>query len=290
MSRYRPDESAIEREQIEYVFGLTGGELASEPWTYQAPYVYSSDSSTELLLREHTARYWYDGCPDYCERSEREEWEDAAARTIVVAGGGYLSAPAPWVVDDEGAWRLVATYQNSGETECPGQHEDAGNKVRRDHCKLSKGWPRDGKTHFAIGEMTALHAECVLCEETIGEEHGYIYLGDGYEAVYSLEAESNTTREEWERDNGRTFVGRAVECANCSTDTEKARDVIEEKDGQFRVTADCTNCGTPLDVKLGWFWTAYPADERYMCGDPDVLGPFAYEWDARQAGKAEVNA
>jgi hypothetical protein len=76
--------------------------------------------------------------------------------------------PPAVIYDPAGAWIRVGRYASSSETECPGQHEDEGSIVRADHCV---GGDR-----------------CPLCEEKIGEEHGYIYMGDGCsETLYRRE-------------------------------------------------------------------------------------------------------
>jgi hypothetical protein len=152
----------IERERIEWVYGLTGGELADTPWRG-----FAGDESHERDVEPVaiTRAYWYEGIPDYCERSERERWTyDTRAVTLITWGGGYLPYPKKWIADESGIWVKVACYTNSGETECPGRHEDEGPKVRPEQCG-EDGW-------------------CLLCEER--EEHGYIYLGEGYEAIYAL--------------------------------------------------------------------------------------------------------
>lgn len=211
-------EAEIEREQVEWVFGLTGGELNDGPFIYHTMSNYSG-------WVEHQHLYWYDGCPDYVDRAERQEWEETDAVTLVVAGGGYLSPPSPWIVTDRGAWVLVATYTSSGEAECPlrdvedGEGEDVG-----------RGLVEDGR--------------CYLCEARIigtvdnpPEGHGYIYTGDGYEAVYSLVEESETERDEWEQ------------CEHCKRVVMVGDgEIVEGENDLNQERFYCTRCA-PMEVE-----------------------------------------
>lgn len=174
-------EADIERERIEWVFGLTGGELESERWDVWTPYLWT-DGTTDPRPEMSASgfAYWYEGCPDYCERAERQSWEETQARTVVVSGGGYLSPADPWMADPSGVWVRVAVYQSSGETECPGRHEDAGPQVRPEQCG------EDGRC--VLCEALLLTAENYRAAQGSHEDgnHGYIYVGEGYEAVYIL--------------------------------------------------------------------------------------------------------
>lgn len=168
-----PDaEADHERECVEQVFRLTGGELSDEPWepwvpSEMVPDPFDFEYATEGSKRT-TFRYWYDGLPDYVGRREFPDQYDASYRTVVDC---EMYGESPAVVYEAGvAWHKVAVYRSSGETECPGQHEDEGNVVTTEQrlCGTEDGPGR-----------------CTLCEEPVGEEHGYIYLGDGWsEVVY----------------------------------------------------------------------------------------------------------
>lgn len=89
-----------EREEIEWVFGLTGGELADEPWAGH--------------------RYWYEGIPEYAHDDfppHAEAWGDY--RTIVMQA---LYSPPPERIADPATgdvWILDKTYSSSGEAELP---------------------------------------------------------------------------------------------------------------------------------------------------------------------------
>jgi hypothetical protein len=147
-----------EQEQIEWVFGLTGGELSDEPWRCE-------DTETD---RARVFQYWYDGAPDY---AEPDFIDYDQVRTLVVQ---ELYGAAPFALKDVyGMWRRVGSFTSSGECECPGKSEtpakdrDSGGLVEDSHC--------------------AGGSACTLCEEPKGSEHEYIYLGDGWaEVVYAL--------------------------------------------------------------------------------------------------------
>lgn len=124
-----------EREQIEWVFMLTGGELNDEPWNGFA--------------------YNYDGVPDWAASDFKDAF-DSEYRTVV--GCFIYGGPPRQTIDADGVWELRATFVSSGETECPMAPEAVDNE------------------------------RCRLCDETTGQPHRYIYLGDGWaEAVYRRE-------------------------------------------------------------------------------------------------------
>jgi hypothetical protein len=143
------DPDTVEREQIAWVFGLTGGELSDSPF---------------VTADERTFAYWYDGAPEY----DDHDYEDLGFETLmtVIASELYSREPDRLVEKDGSVWRRLASFTSSGETECPGQQDDEPT-VTDAHCN---GGDR-----------------CVLCDEAKGEEHGFIYLGDGWvEIIYGL--------------------------------------------------------------------------------------------------------
>src|SRR5262245_19008898 len=123
----RRDADDPERQQVEWVFMLTGGELDDEPWNGFA--------------------YNYDGVPEYAA-SDFEDTFEYEYRTVI--GSFLYGGPPERIVAAEGAWELRATFVSSGEAECPLRRE----VVDEERCRL--------------------------CDETRGEPHGYIYLGDGW--------------------------------------------------------------------------------------------------------------
>lgn len=205
-------EAAIERERVEQVFGLTGGELSDEPWVYWTQQesdvdgkpLYGPESGHVGLWEGHaveshrdgfmewSGRYWYDGAPEYAERELQETLGFYATVQTLVNPGGILSAPHRELYDGEGVWRLVETFSNSGEASCP-----------------FKDWDPARNTGVTSNDRVVTQAEadgydgesCPMCEEKVGDEHGYIYFGVcSYEAVYVLVEQ---TRDEDEEEEGR---------------------------------------------------------------------------------------
>lgn len=140
-----------ERAQVEYVFGLTGGELDDSPCVLK-------DADGKAW---HTA-YHYDGAPEYAT----EYTKDYDSEYFTLVRECLWGAPPEILFDENGSkFERVEIFGHSGETECPGQHEDEGDKVADAHCLQGD--------------------RCVMCGEPKGESHGYIYLGDGWaEIVY----------------------------------------------------------------------------------------------------------
>lgn len=134
-------EAAIERQQVEIVFSLGGGELADKPWVY-----------TDENGVEQTIPYHYDGVPDYTIGDEFGRDEEVSGRfaTIVCVGDVY-SGPDPRVPP---GWRRVAIYPSSGEADC--YCNDAEEDVYTD----------DGR--------------CPLCEYENDGEHHCVYIGEGW--------------------------------------------------------------------------------------------------------------
>jgi hypothetical protein len=171
-----------EFERVCWVFGLTGGEMdiRDKAWLGHA--------------------YHYDGAPDYAtkdmkEAAEEEGLDPSTIATVLVFGGGYLSPAEETITDDKGkVWHLLSTFNSSGECECPGQHEDDKNKVRKEHCGPNARHgdydPDDYGAEWVDGvRVTKAEPDrCVLCEADRGDEHEMISIDEGYEAVYATEA------------------------------------------------------------------------------------------------------
>lgn len=151
--------TARDRAQIAEVFGLVGGELADHVWIEQAD------------GHEWVAHFWYEGFPEYAE-SDFDNWHHF--RTVV---RDIMFGPPP---ERLGAWMKVATYMNSGETECPGRNEDGWGLPKGVHLVKSS----DG-INLVRADQCDGGDRCYYCDEKIGEEHGHIYIGDGWaEIVY----------------------------------------------------------------------------------------------------------
>lgn len=141
-------EARIERETVEAVFSLGGGELDDEPTTYTTP-----DGE------EHVFTYTYDGPPEYASSEELSDLDECNSFTAI---GCYIYSSPPAQVTIKGtSYKLRATYSSSGETTCP--------------C--------DGCDEDPFEDQV-----CPYCKREPGEEHGCAYLGEGWlEAVYERE-------------------------------------------------------------------------------------------------------
>jgi hypothetical protein len=145
-----PTERDIEREEVECVFGLTGGELADESWAGH--------------------KYWYEGIPDYAGEDFTDEYaEEVRYRTIVCC---YLfSSPPEKLESDEGSYCLAKTYANSGETTCPGHsdQDNAGQVVEEmcPLCEMKKG-EAHGYIHLGDGWAEAVYRLEIKTEEEDG--------------------------------------------------------------------------------------------------------------------------
>ncbi len=132
-------------ECVQQVFGLTGGELEDK----RQPYTVDGE--------ERRFHYAYDGLPEWCE-SDYDDRNDAHVEYFTAVHDCLYGTPAQDIEIDGKHYWLMDQYVNSGETQCP--------------CVDCDEDPFEGK-------------ECPLCERAAGEEHGYIYIGDGWcELVY----------------------------------------------------------------------------------------------------------
>ena len=179
MGATKVTEAQAERERVEWVFGLTGGELGAEPWAcmhvgrFGDHYTFGN-------------RYWYEGVPDHLNA---RNYFDHEYRTTVTWGGGYLPEPNREIWDGQGQWKLVASFMNSGEVECPNRTWDP-----IDRCEVEHG--SQNPVSEEIAEMfDSKRKVCYLCEEPVGKQHGYVYIGEGYEAVYELVEEDQEKEE-----------------------------------------------------------------------------------------------
>lgn len=149
------DEAEAEKQQVEWVFGLTGGELADEPWVTA-----KGEDEPDTAHPVVSFRYWYEGVPDY-SKDTFDDWATEQYRTVVKDCSCLVPLPRT-LISAEGKWELKATFTSSGETECPGRQDDEGPLVKMEQCPL--------------------------CDTDVGEEHGFIYLGDGWvEGIYQLD-------------------------------------------------------------------------------------------------------
>jgi hypothetical protein len=176
-------ECRIEREQVEEVFRLGGGELSDAAWRVVREYVSEVDGKPFAKPGERVAaddldmrdfRYWYEGAPGYVAHEYRNETRDL--RTVVCCALFGMPPAIMWDASTGDRWARIADFRSSGETECPGQHEDGGNLVT------------EAQTTFGVDAPNIGQAVCPLCEARLGEPHGMIYIGDGWvEALYVRE-------------------------------------------------------------------------------------------------------
>lgn len=165
-----------EKEQVEAVFHLGGGELEDESF---AGYKYN-----------------YDGMPEYADIGEDPDY---SYHTVIATGGGLLSPPKKTLEDDGVVWELVETYTSSGETDCP-VCGAGGNGV--------EWWAEQFED--AHGRAPTPNDECGLCENLYSEMPGFVYIGDGYEAIYRTH-NSNIWPEDYEDEREAGFERSAMD-------------------------------------------------------------------------------
>jgi hypothetical protein len=143
-------ERAVERQQVEWVFGLTGGELDDEP----------------LFCGGTVYHFHYDGIPEYAGEDFPDQHDNGIDYYTVVACFLHSKGVEEDAVPYED-YKLTRWYQSSGEAECPG----------RNCGSVEEAWEHEK------GSV------CYLCEadkpklgEPVedGNGHGYIYLGEGW--------------------------------------------------------------------------------------------------------------
>ena len=122
----------LEREQIQCVFGLGGGELhvADERFPDEAGW----DSPDGIA-------YWHEGVPEYVSLDELGLTFDDEVRTAILCGVYGLPDPP------EG-WEFVRAFTTSGECECWWCGSGTGNEDQREECKLCEG---DGYVYIGEG-------------------------------------------------------------------------------------------------------------------------------------------
>jgi hypothetical protein len=157
------DEDDSERQQVEWVFGLTGGELNDEPWNGFA--------------------YNFDGVPEWAH-SDFKDRHDRDYHTVVSCF--LYGGPPERIADAFGVWTRQATYPSSGETECP---------LRDVEAEEQEAIYAHREKRFNLPRIE----RCFLCDEERGHDHGYIYLGDGWaECVFRREGRETNYDDEYD--------------------------------------------------------------------------------------------
>jgi hypothetical protein len=146
-------EAEREREEVENVFRLGGGELEDDAWGGYA--------------------YNYEGAPEYAEEIRPDQDLDYQYHTVIVTGGGFLPSPKKKLLVDNVEWELVETFMSSGETECI-ICGAGGNGI--------EWWAEQFEKQHGVPPKA--DDMCGLCETEMEDMPGYVYVGDSYEAVY----------------------------------------------------------------------------------------------------------
>ena len=157
-----------EKEQVEWVFHLTGGELEDEPWVFRE----DSEPGDPVAIGSQY-NYWYEGIPDWVrvgDLTRRDHYgniigeavvDTDTCRTVIHYGGSYGFPPMKIK-----GWKQVAQYDSSGETDCP-------------MCGAGLG-ADDIEEIFA--NLTG--DECPMCEnDQVGIAPGSLSIGDGWSQV-----------------------------------------------------------------------------------------------------------
>jgi hypothetical protein len=168
-------EAWVERESVEQVFLLTGGELDDKPWEPWEPCALSDRDADHVLAGHDTwshhaserlsFRYSYDGVPEWAEEDFPDLYDNGVSyRTVVL---DCLFGFPPEVLHDRGeTWTRVREYGPGGERECSMRDGDGGETIVG-----SENWRDDIIVHGGK-EPFDRESRCPLCEADSGEPHG----------------------------------------------------------------------------------------------------------------------
>ena len=148
--------------------------------------VVGCDASDLEYVKEFGMSYGF--APEWMERDLRRKhgW-DAEFCTVVTSGGGYQNVEPETRTDETGVlWTLVGSGTHGAERPCPVPENHPGRVTRADSVLVADPY-RHSKGYGPRNE-SAVRAECPMCEERIGKEHGYVYIGEGAEYVYLKES------------------------------------------------------------------------------------------------------
>jgi hypothetical protein len=177
------NEADREKEQVENVFGLGGGELGV--------------GGAESLESFGGYLYNYEGAPEYAAREIEEP--DYQYHTVIVTGGGLLSPPDKTVEDNGVTWELVEHFLSSGEADC-WICGAGGNGV--------EWWAEEFEKEH--GRPPTPEDECGLCEYKFKDMPGYTYIGEGYEAVYRVRDDVIWPEDEYNEASVNTAAVRTI--------------------------------------------------------------------------------
>lgn len=241
-----PEECAIEKQCVEFVFGLTGGELSDKPLEYVAPPEEPKRTASETL----SFTYHFDGVPEWATTDYPDVYNNHVEYFTVVQDCLWGLPPETITVAGK-LYTRANDYRSSGETECP--------------CVGCDEEPYPDKV-------------CPLCERAVGEEHGHIYLGDGWcEVVYRHDGIehmrtlcSSHNVNVW-REARRTLV---CSCGDYEVPAGRIDYRTRELDGA--TLPKCPSCGDWCEDQgasgqNAWWWeTCAPG----CLPDSDTMGPF----------------
>lgn len=132
----------------------------------------------ELLYPEGEASLWLwmGHPPEYLERALDREFPDSDFITAYTDGGGFQSGPRHAFVVDDQLYQLVREGAHGAEVECPFKTwDDEAREEAQDRVVT------DSDTLWGMSP----HKACRFCEAGLGEEHGFVYIGEGGEYVYA---------------------------------------------------------------------------------------------------------
>lgn len=232
-------EAQIERESVEAVFSLGGGELDDKPLTY------TIQGETE----ERTFFYHYDGPPEYAGSDFPDKDSSEVADYFTVVGCWQYGNPPTEIIIKGKRYVQAGSYLSSGETECTATQCDPD--------------PFDGE-------------RCPLCDRDVGDEHGCIYLGDGWaEVVYRHDVVAHM-REVARTHNLQVWEAREYKCETCGA-SQPAGDTFEHLTDCEDMAPGGRGSHVTHKTKLVWWWQSCSPG---CLPDSEAMGPFDSEREA----------
>jgi len=205
--RKRLTEEELTRLRDEQITRCTGEELEDTPWM-------GFSVNTDGEVKEFHRKLHHD---DIADGYGDDFCEDHYSATFATSYDlGYFSGlkVGARVIDSTGTWELVGSYGGETEVPCPGRDWDPDTKesapydkpfkVQRSMAQLTpKRERRGGPRWYGDKRPNNRRAECIYCEERIGEEHGF--LGDYVTVEVWKQIAELPTREEIVENMARAF-------------------------------------------------------------------------------------
>lgn len=249
-------EAQITEQQISH---LIRGEL--DGGTIDYTYVSYPWVGADAEDKSGTFRYHYTGVPEWCA-SDYADLHSNDCDYFTAVRDCLFGLPPEEIVVGGKSYARGAHYSHSGETECvyrSGAPED--DVVTAEQC--------NGPTANV----------CPYCEADVGDDHGYINIGDGWcEVVYRHDA-IQAMRDLAASHNLQVWTDSAItfECqGTCNDDLTFPLTVVNDQPHR-----GCPICGEAFEggkiVPSRWWWqTCSPG----CLPDSDVMGPFDDEIEA----------